>query len=92
MKRIITLIISIALFTATFTVGAYTVKQYNNGDVTRDGNVNVKDATVIQEYVAKMRKFDPMQEKLADVNLDSFYQRQGRDPCTEGYRQARRYA
>ncbi len=72
MKRIITLIISIALFTATFTVGAYTVKQYNNGDVNRDGNVNVKDATVIQEYVAKMRKFDPMQEKLADVNLDSF--------------------
>ena len=40
------------------------------GDVNRDGKLNIKDATAIQKYIAKMIAFDEEQEILADYNKD----------------------
>lgn len=41
------------------------------GDVDKDGQVNVKDATLIQKHVADMVDFDSMQDSRGDVDGDS---------------------
>lgn len=41
------------------------------GDVDKDGQVNVKDATLIQKHVADMVDFDSMQDSRGDVDADS---------------------
>ncbi len=46
------------------------ITNYLPGDVNRDGKINVKDATLIQKFVAKMIEFDADQLTLANVNLD----------------------
>ena len=43
---------------------------FAKGDVNRDGKLNIKDATAIQKYIAKMIEFDEEQEILADYNKD----------------------
>lgn len=45
-------------------------RSYKIGDVNEDGNINIKDATEIQKWVVKIRKFTDEQKKLADVNGD----------------------
>ena len=40
------------------------------GDVNMDGKLNIKDATAIQKYSAKMVEFDDIQTILADFNAD----------------------
>ncbi len=40
------------------------------GDVDRDGELTVKDATEIQKYIVEIAKFDDEQLKLADVDGD----------------------
>ena len=43
---------------------------YMLGDVNMDGKLNIKDATSIQKYAAKMIDFDEVQQMLADYNGD----------------------
>lgn len=43
---------------------------YMLGDVNMDGKLNIKDATSIQKYAAKMVEFDEVQQVLADYNSD----------------------
>lgn len=47
-----------------------TAVQYEIGDVNRDGVVNIRDATIVQLYLAATTKFDAEQLKLADANKD----------------------
>jgi len=44
--------------------------EYALGDVNTDGKFNIKDATTIQKYIAKMVDFDEVQQFLADYNGD----------------------
>lgn len=44
---------------------------FEMGDVNRDGKLNIKDATAIQKYAAKMIDFDAEQIALADYNGDT---------------------
>ncbi len=44
--------------------------QYKQGDVDRNGSVNVKDATLIQKSIAKLVTLDAEQQALADINGD----------------------
>lgn len=41
---------------------------YNHGDVNLDGNINIKDVTYIQKYLANIYTFTPKQQYLADVD------------------------
>ncbi len=45
--------------------------EYEVGDVNKDGKVNIKDATAIQKYLAKLVEFDATQLILADCNKDN---------------------
>lgn len=45
--------------------------RFEVGDVNCDGKINIKDATAIQKYVAKMIEFTEEQETLADYNGDT---------------------
>lgn len=44
--------------------------EYAMGDVNLDGKLNIKDATAIQKFAAKMIDFDETQQALADYNAD----------------------
>jgi len=44
--------------------------QYEMGDVNRDGKLNIKDATAIQKFLAKITDFDDEQMTLADYFAD----------------------
>lgn len=48
------------------TSGVYT----QEGDVDKDGRVSVKDATLIQKYIASIVDLDDTQKSVADVNHD----------------------
>lgn len=43
---------------------------FEAGDVNRDENLNIKDATLIQKFIAKMVSLSPAQQALADFNAD----------------------
>lgn len=43
---------------------------YMYGDADLDGEINVRDATIIQKYLANILLFTPLQLKAADVNND----------------------
>lgn len=45
--------------------------KYPLGDVDRDGRVSIKDATLIQKWLAKLAELDDEQMKLANVNSDA---------------------
>ena len=45
-------------------------EEYELGDVNLDGVLNIKDATAIQKYLAKLLEFDDGQVALADINED----------------------
>ncbi len=51
------------------TVGP-TVSDAKLGDVNRDGNISIKDATLIQKAIAFLTSLDSEQKELADVNGD----------------------
>ncbi len=44
---------------------------YSIGDVNTDGDINVKDATLLQKFVAGLVTFSDNQKFLADANLDT---------------------
>ncbi len=45
--------------------------KFKSGDVNRDGNINIKDATMIQKALAELIKLDEEQTKLADFDGDN---------------------
>ena len=45
--------------------------KYQKGDVNLDGKVDIKDATLVQKYLAKLCDFTELQCSLADFNEDS---------------------
>ena len=47
------------------------VPSFKTGDVNRDNNISIKDATLIQKYIARLETLDDEQKKLADVNGDN---------------------
>lgn len=47
-----------------------TKDEYAVGDVNRDGELNIKDVTAIQKYLAKLEEFDEAQVAIADYNED----------------------
>ncbi len=61
-----------ATTTAPVTEPATTVpvSKYKVGDVNRDGNINIKDATMIQKALAELIKLDDEQKALADFDGD----------------------
>ena len=52
------------------TISTNPVLQYEMGDVNRDGKLNIKDATAIQKFLAKITGFDYEQMTLADYLAD----------------------
>lgn len=61
---------TIAEITTAPTEPTTTVPQYELGDVNRDKNLSVKDATEIQRHLAKLTELDEQQLLLADYNQD----------------------
>ncbi|MEE0914060.1 MAG: C1 family peptidase [Ruminococcus sp.] len=53
-------------------IGNAIVKAYTNdilfGDIDCDNNINVKDATLLQKYIASLEKLDDKQQIFADAN------------------------
>ncbi len=47
------------------------VDKYETGDVNCDGEINIKDATAIQKYIASLEVFTNEQKVLADYNKDN---------------------
>ncbi len=43
---------------------------FDSGDVNRDEKLNIKDATLIQKFLAKISDLSPAQQKLADFTAD----------------------
>lgn len=56
--------------TETQTVTSTEPVKYISGDVNLDFKVNIKDATLIQKYVAKLKPLDSLQLTIADVDLN----------------------
>jgi type I pullulanase len=56
--------------TAPITTAPDTTPKYRKGDVNRDGNLSIKDATLIQKNIAKLETLDAEQLALADMNGD----------------------
>lgn len=50
--------------------GKVTVNNYVVGDVNRDGEITIADATLLQKYVAHIVSFDNQQLYLADTDSD----------------------
>lgn len=50
---------------------APTASAYELGDVNRDGDLNIKDATLIQKYLVQLKTLDDEQKALADINGDN---------------------
>ena len=46
-------------------------KYYRLGDVTRDGQVTVNDATQVQYYAAQLKDFTAAEFELGDVSFDN---------------------
>ena len=70
MKKILALTLCMILTFCTIPVFAFSSGGYKNGDANKDNNISIKDATAIQQYLAKLKDFDDEQKKLADCNLD----------------------
>jgi len=48
--------------------GAFQASAYSKGDANLDEDINIKDATLIQKYLAGLSDFDEAQIFLADVD------------------------
>ena len=55
---------------STFVIKVVASQKHNFGCVHKDNKMSISDATLIQEYAAKLVDFDSEQHYLADVNYD----------------------
>ncbi len=46
------------------------IVDYKRGDVNLDGKINIRDASLIQKFIAKLEALAPFQEDIADFNFD----------------------
>ena len=61
--------LSLALvFILVLLTGVFQASAYSKGDANLDEDVNIKDATLIQKYLAGLSNFDEAQIFLADVD------------------------
>lgn len=56
--------------TPTGTTATIPEEEFELGDVNRDGKLNIRDATLIQKFLAKISELDHEQVKLADYQTD----------------------
>ncbi len=54
----------------TGTTATIPEEEFELGDVNRDGKLNIRDATLIQKFLAKISELDDEQVKLADYQTD----------------------
>ena len=73
MKKLLTFIVFVATFTVLLCFSLLTASAQENvlllGDADRNANVNVKDATLIQKFVASLENLDDYQLLCADADL-----------------------
>lgn len=72
MKRLTAIFLCLFLILCSTPALAFSTGEFKNGDVNKDGRVSVKDATLIQHKIAKLKEFDETQERLADYDLNGF--------------------
>lgn len=72
MKRVLSAILASLLVAFTIPAYAYSSGGYTNGDVDKNGSIDVNDATVIQKYIVETIMLDSQAKLLADVNLDGY--------------------
>lgn len=71
MKKFLCLLFTLLLLISAFTISANAIPAaYKMGDANFDDDLNIKDATTIQKFVAKLIELAPYPAFLADVNLD----------------------
>ncbi len=70
MRRVLPIILSVALVLMSAPAFAFSSGAYKNGDVNMDGLLSLKDATLIQLAIAKLRALNDIEKRLADYNLD----------------------
>ncbi|MBQ8860979.1 MAG: hypothetical protein IJ015_06575 [Ruminococcus sp.] len=72
MKKLISLLLVIAVMLSTSVLSAFAISPilYDYGDVNKNGAVEVVDATLIQQHLAKLTYLTDLQFQLCDVNDD----------------------
>lgn len=70
MKRLTAVLLSVILIMCSVPAFAFSSGNFKNGDVNKDKTLSVKDATLIQHSIAKLRELDNTQKKLADYDLN----------------------
>lgn len=71
MKKLTALLLAAIMILAAMPSSAYSLRNvYPNGDVDRDYALKIKDANLIQRYLANFIELDEDQQTLADFNLD----------------------
>lgn len=69
-RRIISIILACAMIALSVPVYAYSNNKCINGDVDKNGTLNILDATQIQKILAKLVEADDEQNQLSDFNCD----------------------
>ncbi len=69
MKKFTALLLVFSMMFITISVQAYSTANYKNGDVDKNGFINVSDATIIQKSLAGLTVLDEEQQKLSDYDL-----------------------
>ena len=64
---VLTMLMSMACISG-LSASAATGDQLILGDVNRDGQIDVRDATAVQRFIVHSETFDDVQEYLADVD------------------------
>ncbi len=72
MKKLVALFLTLATLLCMFSVGTFALTENNLilGDSNLDSKVNIKDATSVQKYVAKLLEFSEDNKICADCNID----------------------
>ena len=72
MKRVILILLTVLIFCMTFSVVVFAQSdtEFKTGDVDKNTSINVKDATLIQKYVASLAQLDDGALALADTDAN----------------------
>ena len=70
MKKYVIMLFTVLVFICSVSIMSAFADSFAAGDVNCDGDVNIKDATLIQRYAVSLVEFSDKEMKLADVNAD----------------------
>ena len=70
MKKLTALILVLLIAGSSFYVSAFSSGSFKNGDVNRDGALEIQDANLIQQFLAGFKTPDDEQIALADYDLN----------------------